>query len=51
MIREALIKLNGKQIKYCKTMSAVIAIDRKNWNHFQYERDCGKLRGFLECLT
>ena len=49
--REALSKLNEKQIKYCKTMSAVIATDRKNWNHFQYERDCGKLRGFLECLT
>ena len=48
--REALSKLNEKQIKYCKTMSAVIAIDRKNWNHFKYERDCGKLRGFLDCL-
>lgn len=50
MIRKALNKLNEKQMNYCKTMSVVIAIDRKNWNHFQYERDCGKLRGFLDCL-
>lgn len=50
MTREALNKLNEKQMNYCKTMSAIIKIDRQSWNHLQYERDCGKLRGFLECL-
>ena len=50
MIREALNKLNEKQMNYCKTMSVVIAIDKVNLLKLQYERDCGKLRGFLDCL-
>ena len=31
-------------------MSVVIAIDKVNLLKLQYERDCGKLRGFLDCL-
>ena len=50
MIREALNKLNEKQMNYCKTMSVVIVIDKVNLLKLQYERDCGKLRGFLDCL-
>lgn len=50
MIREVLNKLNEKQMNYCKTMSVVIAIDKVNLLKLQYERDCGKLRGFLDCL-
>lgn len=51
MTREALSKLNEKQMKYCVTLSVVINIDRKRNAKEQHERDCGKLRGFLECLT
>lgn len=51
MTKEAIKKLNEKQIKYCKTMSAVIAIDRKNGAKEQYEKDTGILRGYLECLA
>ena len=51
MTREALSKLNEKQMKYCVTLSVVINIDRKRNAKEQYERNCGKLRGFLECLT
>ena len=50
MTKEALNKLNERQMNYCKTMSAIIAINKKNGAHLQYERDCGKLRGFLDCL-
>ena len=50
MTKGAIHKLNEKQVKYCKTMSAVIAIDRKNGAKEQYEKDTGKLRGYLECL-
>ena len=50
MIREALSKLNEKQINYCTTMSVIISRDKVNPLKLQYERDCGKLRGFLECL-
>lgn len=50
MTKGAIHKLNEKQVKYCKTMSAVIAIDRKNGAKEQYEKDTGELRGYLECL-
>lgn len=50
MIKNGLMKLNEKQMNYCKTMSVIIKTDRQNWNHLQYEKDCGKLRGFLDCL-
>lgn len=49
--REALNKLNDKQINYCTTMSVLIDRDRVNKLRLNYERDCGKLRGFLECLV
>lgn len=56
MTKEAIAKLSKKQVKYCETMSAVIAIDADNVAFKkcgavgQYERDTGKLRGYLECL-
>lgn len=50
MTREALNKLNEKQMNYCKTMSALIARARENSLKEEFERKCGKLRGFLECL-
>ena len=31
MTREALNKLNERQMNYCKTMSAIIAINKKKW--------------------
>ena len=51
MTKEALAKLNEKQMQYCLSMSAIIDIDRKAGAIEQYEKDTGKLRGFLECLT
>ncbi len=50
MTREALNKLNEQQLKYCKTLSVLIARDRGNGAKEQYEKDSGKLRGYLECL-
>lgn len=50
MTKEALDKLNEKQMNYCKTMSALIARARENSLKEEFERNCGKLRGFIECL-
>lgn len=50
MTREALNKLNEKQMNYCTTISVLIARDKNNSNKLQYEKDSGKLRGFLDCL-
>lgn len=50
MTKEALRKLNEKQMEYCETMSALIERHRKAGAKEQYERDSGKLRGYLECL-
>ena len=50
MTREALNKLNEKQMNYCTTMSVIITREKNNPLKLQYERDCGELRGFLECL-
>lgn len=50
MTREALNKLNEKQMNYCTTLSVLIARDKNNTNKLQYEKDSGKLRGFLDCL-
>lgn len=50
MTREALAKLNEKQMNYCKTMSAIIEIERVNGIKEECEKNRGKLRGFLECL-
>lgn len=49
-IRDALNKLNERQMKYCKTLSSLIEKDRNKGVKEQYERDAGMLRGFLECL-
>ena len=50
MIREALQKLNEKQLNALKTYSALIEKARKNALKAEFERNSGKLRGFLECL-
>lgn len=51
MTKKILLKLNDKQLHYCKTISSLINKDRKEGAHLQYEKDTGKLRGFLECLN
>lgn len=50
MTREALKKLNEKQMNYCKTLS--VLIDRAKIKRLkeENERNRGKLRGFLKCM-
>lgn len=50
MTKEALTKLNEKQMQYCKTLSSLI--HRYNEQHQQMDNTKfrGKLRGYLECL-
>lgn len=50
MTKKALEKLNAKQRNYCETLSAIINRARSNGAKDDFERHCGKLRGFLECL-
>lgn len=50
MIRKALQKLNEKQKNSLNTYSALIERARKNGLKEEFERNSGKLRGFLECL-
>lgn len=50
MTKKALEKLNEKQLNALKTYSALIDRARKNGLKEEYERNAGKLRGFLECL-
>ena len=50
MTREALNKLNEKQMEYCVTLSVLIERARDNGLEEEFDRNCGKLRGFLECL-
>lgn len=50
MTREALNKLNKQQTTYCKTLSTLIAIDKKNRLDSRLERDLGELEGYLVCL-
>lgn len=50
MTRKALEKLNDKQINYLRTISALIDRARVRSLKEEFERNCGKLRGFLECL-
>lgn len=50
MTREALTKLNKQQTTYCKTLSTLIAIDKKNRLDSRLERDLGDLEGYLVCL-
>lgn len=51
MVKKALEKLDQKQIRYLQTISALIDRARKKGLKEEYERNSGKLRGFLECLT
>ena len=48
--REALKKLNEKQMNYCKTLSALIDRAKIKGLKEENERNRGKLRGFLECM-
>jgi hypothetical protein len=50
MIKKTLEKLNEKQIEALTTYSVLIERARKNRLKEEFERNCGKLRGFLECL-
>ena len=50
MTKQALEKLNDKQIKTCITYSALIDRARTNNLKDEYERNSGKLRGFKELL-
>ena len=50
MTREALNKLNEKQMNYCKTLSVLIDRAKRKGLKEENERTRGKLRGFLECM-
>ena len=50
MVKKALQKLNEKQTNALNTYSALIERARVNGLKEEFERNSGKLRGFLECL-
>lgn len=50
MTKEALIKLNEKQMQYCKTLSALIYKCNEQHQQMDNTKYRGKLRGYLECL-
>lgn len=50
MTKEALNKLNDKQMEYCKTLSKLIDRAKTNGLKEEFEKTSSKLRGFLECL-
>ena len=50
MTKEALKKLNEKQMNYCKTLSVLIDRAKRKGLKEESERTGGKLRGFLECM-
>jgi len=50
MTKNALAKLNEKQLEYCKVLSFIINRARENALKAEFEKSSGKLRGFLECL-
>lgn len=50
MTREALNKLNEKQMEYCVTLSVIIDRAKANGLKEEFDNNRGKLRGFLECL-
>lgn len=50
MVKEALNKLNEKQLNALNTYSALIERARRCTLNEEFERNSGKLRGFLECL-
>lgn len=49
MVREALNKLNEKQLHYCETLSCLISREKSKGR--SAEREHGKLRGYLDCLA
>lgn len=49
--KEALSKLNDKQIKTLKTLSAVLNDSKAKGNAFYTEEYKNKIRGYLECLV
>lgn len=49
MTKEALSKLNEKQLHYCATLSCLISREKIKGRSADKER--GKLRGYLECLA
>ena len=51
MTKEALNKLSEKQMKYCTTLSVLIAKDKESKREHILSHDVGKLRGYLECLN
>ena len=50
MTEQALAKLNEKQLNYLKTISVLIDRARENNLKAEFERNAGKLRGYLECM-
>ena len=50
MTKNALAKLNEKQLEYCKVLSFIINRARENGLKAEFEKNSGKLMGFLECL-
>ena len=50
MTKQALAKLNEKQLNYLKTISVLIDRARENNLKAEFERNAGKLRGYLECM-
>lgn len=50
MTEEALEKLNKKQRGYCESLSVLIEKDRKAGKIDTYEKNTGKLRGYLESM-
>lgn len=49
MTKEALNKLNEKQLHYCKVLSCLIS--RGKSKGISTDNELGKLRGYLECLA
>lgn len=50
MTKQTLEKLNDEQMNYCKAQSKIIDRTRKNGLKAEFEKNSGKLRGFLECM-
>lgn len=50
MTKEALTKLNEKQMQYCKTVSSLIHKYNKQHQQMDNIKFRGKLQGYLECL-
>lgn len=51
MTREALAKLNQKQIQYCTTLSVLISRDKERDMQCLVDKESGKLKGFMDKNT